>query len=198
MEDNMKNDFTSPLPNKRSLTDRKKNKKDKKNGFNVVDMVLILLILAFVVIIVYWFAPSSMFRFDNGQDVTLEYTVELPAVPKDMATQIAVGDNVFDNVGQYALGSVSNVEIDDHVEYIYREESGRIEAVSYSEEGNDNGALKNILVTVTATGSYSEKKGYFVNGCRIAVNKDMNLRFPGFTGKGQCISVTVRETEVKS
>ena len=83
------------------------------------------------------------------------------------------------------------------LEYVYNEISGRIEAVAYIDEGNSSSVQKTILVTITCSAKYSEGLGYTVNGYRIAINQEMSLCFPGYSGSGQCISVTVLETEAK-
>lgn len=193
MEENRSTDFSAS-----AHSDYKKPQKEKRGSFNVIDIVLILLLLAFIMIAVYCFAPSSLFDFGSEKTVTVEYTVEIPGVPKDMAAKILVGDSVTDGNAQYALGKVTNTEIDDYVEYIYNDETGRISAVAYSEEGDDRNVLKSVLVTVSTTATYSERYGYTVNGYRVAINKGMSLRFPGFAGDGQCISITIKDTEVTS
>ncbi len=197
MDENKKTEGSAATAEKAGKTEYKKAKGDRKRSINAVDIVLILMLLSFVVIFVFLFAPNPGLDRDGDQNVRLEYTVEISGISKEMAAKINVGDQVFDEVDRYVIGSVTNTEIDDCVEYVYNEASGRIEAIAYTDEGNSSAVRKNVLVTITANAKYTEGSGYTVNGYRIAVNREMSLCFPGYSGKGQCISVTILETEVQ-
>jgi len=197
MDENKKTDAGAVAAEKAVKSDYKKQKGEKKRSFNIVDIVLILMILTFAVIVVFFFAPNADFHWGTGQNVQLEYTVEISGISKEMAAKIGIGDQVFDGENNYAVGSVTNTEIDDCVEYIYNEASGRIEAVSYADEGDAATVRKTMLITITADAKYTPGSGYTVNGYRIAVNREMVLCFPGYTGEGQCVSVTILETEDK-
>ena len=59
------------------------------------------------------------------------------------------------------------------------------------EKTDDVLGRKNITVTVEAEAVYSEGSGYTVDGYRIAVGKEMNLRFPDYTAIGCCTDLTV-------
>ena len=45
----------------------------------------------------------------------------------------------------------------------------------------------NLLITVSATATYTEGKGYAVNERRIAVGEKLSVRFPDFAGEGYCV-----------
>lgn len=197
MNENQKTETSAPVAEKVSKAEYKKPKNDKKKPFNFVDIVLILMILTFAVIMVFFFAPNANLNWGSGQNVQLEYTVEISGISKEMAAKISIGDQVFDGENNYVIGSVTNTEIDDCVEYVYNEESGRIEAVAYTDEGDSASVRKTMLVTITANAKYTEENGYTVNGYRVSVNQSMSLCFPGYVGDGQCISVTILETEDK-
>ena len=197
MDENKKTDVGTPVVEKAAKSEYKKQKSEKKRSFNIVDIVLILMILTFAVIVVFFFAPNADFHWGSEQNVQLEYTVEISGISKEMAAKISIGDQVFDGENNYAIGSVTNTEIDDCVEYIYNEASGRIEAVAYADEGDAATVRKTMLVTITADAKYTQGSGYTVNGYRVAVNREMTLCFPGYTGEGQCVSVTILETEDK-
>lgn len=175
----------------------KKAKNDKRRSFNIVDLILILMCLSFAVIAVFFFAPDADPAWLGSESAHLEYTVEIEGISKEMAAKIVSGDQVFEGENNYAIGTVVNTEIDDCVEYVYNEESGRVEAVPYTDEGNSNAVRKNLLVTIVADADYVEGLGYTVNGYRIAVNRRIPLHFPGFAGEGQCVSLTILDTEVK-
>ena len=175
--------------------ERKKAKVDKKKTFNVVDAVLVLLTLTVLAILVFFFASGGRLDLSAGKSVKVEYTVEIPGITQEMAAKIHVNDQVFDGDNQHVIGSVINTEIDDCVEYIYNPASGRIEPVVYVDEGSYFSVRKTVLVTITADAKYAPGNGYTVNGYRIAVNRDMTLCLPEYTGTGKCISITVSETE---
>lgn len=197
MDDNKKSAMTPEATEKGSKQEHKRVKGDRKRTFNLVDVILSLMILTFLAVVVFLFASNSNFTWGGGQTVKLEYTVEISGISQEMAANIRVGDQVVDGENGYVIGAVSNTEIDDCVEYVYNESSGRIEAVAYTDEGSSSTVRKNLLVTVTAKAQFAEGEGYTVNGYRIAVNQGMDLCFPGYTGEGQCISLIVLETEVK-
>jgi len=197
MDDNKKAEVMASGTEKNSKPEHKKAKSEKKRSFNVVDVILSLMILTFLSVVVFLFASNTDFNWGMEQEVKLEYTVEIPGISHEMAAKISVGDQVLDSENNYVIGTVTNTEVDDCVEYVYNEESGRIEAVAYTDEGSSSSVRKNLLVTITANAQYTEGKGYTVNGYRMAVNQDMHLSFPGYTGEGQCISLIILETEVK-
>ena len=197
MDENKKTESSAIVADKAGNTEYKKTKGDHKRSINAVDIVLILMILSVIVVFVFLFAPNLGSDREGEQNVKLEYTVEISGISKEMAAKINIGDQVFDEENRYAIGSVTNTEIDDCVEYVYNEESGRIEAIAYIDEGNSSAVRKTVLVTITANAAYTEGHGYSVNGYRISVNSEMSLCFPGYVGRGQCISVTILETEVE-
>lgn len=197
MDDNKKPVLTAGSTEKTNKSEHKRVRGIRKRSLNVVDVILSLMILTFVAVVIFSMASDSNFIWGGGQPAKLEYTVEISGISQEMVANIHVGDQVLDGENGYVIGSVTNTEIDDCVEYVYNESSGRIEAVAYTDEGSSLAVRKTLLVTITAEAQYSEGRGYTVNGYRIAVNQDMKICFPGYTGEGQCISLTVLETEVK-
>ena len=196
MDDNKKNDAAAVAPEKTAKPEHKRVKTDKKRSFNMVDVILIVMVLAFLSVVIFLFASNATIQWRGGENVKVEYTVEISGISQEMAAKIRVGDRVLDAENSYVIGSITNTEIDDCVEYVYNEASGRIEAVAYTDEGSSSSIRKNLLITITADAHYTAGQGYDVNGYRIAVNQDMQLCFPGYTGEGQCISLIILETEV--
>ena len=196
MDENKKTETTAQVVDKPNKADHKKAKGEKKRAFNIVDVLLSLVILTFLAIIVFLLASNSNLNWTSGQNVKLEYTVEISGISQEMAANIHVGDQVFEGENNYVIGSVTNTEIDDCVEYVYNEASGRIEAVAYTDEGTSSSIRKNMLVTITADAKYAEGIGYTINGYHIAVNQLVSLCFPKYVGEGQCISLIILETEV--
>ena len=196
MDENRKTEVSTSADGKGNKSEHKRLKADKKRNFNTVDVILSLMILCFVVVVVFLFASNTDFNWRGKQEVKLEYTVEISGISQEMAAGIQIGDQVLDGENNYLIGTVSNTEIDDCVEYVYNEASGRIEAVAYTDEGSTSSVRKNLLVTITADAQYAQGKGYTVNGYHVTVNRAMQLCFPGYSGEGQCISLIILETGV--
>lgn len=199
MDDNKKSDLTEAAKEKTAKAARSEHKRvksDKKRSFNVVDVILFLMILTFLSVVIFLFASNTDIEWGSGETAKVEYTVEISGISQEMAAKIRVGDQVLDAENNYVIGSVTNTEIEDCVEYVYNEASGRIEAVAYTDEGSSSSVRKNLLITITADARYTKGGGYTVNGYRVAVNQEMKLCFPGYTGEGQCISLIILETEV--
>ena len=160
--------------------------KKARIGFNFIDFLLIIFVLALVVVAINVVSPMSVFsRFFKADSHTIRYTVEFTCVDEDYVDKILENEAVIDSVSKHTLGTVSAV--DNNTQYTtleYNEADGS--AVLAAHEGKYN-----VIVTITASGSYSEGEGYSVNGCRIAVGEKMSLRFPNYLGEGYCIALSV-------
>ena len=167
----------------------KKNERVKKSGgFNILDAFIIIGILAFVAVIVIVYSPVGVFKF-NSNDADIIYTVSVRGVSSDYAGSVKIGDVVTDSKG-YNLGTVvSDVQIEPHVVYEYRENedgSGSIVQINHPE-------LVDLIITVSANAKVKED-GYTVDGKRIALEAEYELIFPGFESKGVCISLSEEKT----
>ncbi len=167
----------------------KKNERVKKSGgFNILDAFIIIGILAFVAVIVIVYSPVGVFKF-NSNDADIIYTVSVRGVSSDYAGSVKIGDVVTDSKG-YNLGTVaSDVQIEPHVVYEYRENedgSGSIVQINHPE-------LVDLIITVSANAKVNED-GYTVDGKRIALEAEYELIFPGFESKGVCISLSEEKT----
>ena len=163
------------------------NKKDnakKSGGFNILDALIILGIVLFAAVIVIVYAPLGIFKF-NSDNTVIIYTVAIQGVNADYASNVNIGDVVTDSNG-YNLGTVvSDVEIEPHMVYDYRENddgSGSIVKITHPE-------LVDLVITVSANAKINDD-GYTVDGKRIALESEYELVFPGFESKGVCISMS--------
>ena len=161
--------------------------KKARVGFNFIDVLLIAFILAFVLLAVNIISPMS---FINGlfkdESQTIYYTVEFSGVDEEYIDMIYESETVIDAVSKNTLGTVTAVENTQHTSLEYNELEGNSVLAVY--EGKYN-----VIVTITASGKYTEGKGYSVNDCRIAVGEKMSLRFTGFTGECYCIALSTEE-----
>jgi len=160
-----------------------KVKRRRKNGrFNFVDAIIILMILVTVAAVVAYFLPGLTSFFSHRKEISIEYVIEITGVEGDFAANIKENDPVYDTSRNYEIGRVSSVETVSHKVLSYNEETGVAEY-------KDHPQLKKILVTVKGDAIYTAGEGYSINGQRIAVGKQFNVRFPKFKGSGYCIGI---------
>ena len=180
---------TSMNGTKRDSKKSKRNKVKKPGRFNLIDFLLVLIILLVIAAVVYVFAPfSAVKNLLSSQSTTIEYTVELIGVDKDLINKIRENDVVVDAVSKGQLGTVQVAD------YNYPHT-----VLQYVQNNDDQpeGVLVehpdkcNVLVTISATAEYMEEKGYQVNNCRIAVGEKMQMIFPNYIGEGYCIDLSV-------
>lgn len=168
---------------------QKKKERSGKNGFNILDVLIILCILAFIAVIVIVYSPTAWLSF-NSDNTEIIYTITVQGVSADYASSVKVGDVVTDSEG-YNLGTVaSDVEIEPHVVYEYRENGeggGGIVKITHPE-------LVDLIITLSADAKINDD-GYTVDGKRIALSAEYELVFPGFESKGVCISLSEEKTD---
>ncbi len=162
-----------------------KSEKTYKYGrFNFLDALIILCVASVAVLLLFVYSPTEFFGFGK-EDVEIIYTVRISGVPADHANAISVGDELTDPNG-YRLGHVaSDVEVQEHFVYEYREDeygSGGIDQIQHPE-------LVDLVITVSASAEKSDS-GYTVDGKRIAVESVCDLVFPRFEAKGICLSLS--------
>ncbi len=166
--------------------------------FNFLDIIILLLLLLFVAALVILMIPSATDFLGSEGDTSIVYTVVFSGVDESLAlsANIADGQTVVDEATGRVIGTVvGNMQTDPYYEFVSKEH--------VDEEGNSSVLLtrelyegkKDITVTLTANATYSEGKGYEVDGCRIACNKEYKMIFPGFTGSGVCTVVTEGENQ---
>lgn len=173
--------------------EKKKKAKCVKTGkfgrFNVLDALIILCVLALVALVVFVYSPMKLFGFGTEQ-VYIIYTVRVSGVPANYASMISIGDHVTDSDG-HDLGHIaSNVEIQEHYVYEYREDehgSGGIVQIQHPE-------LVDLIVTVQASAEKSND-GYFLDGKRLAVESVCELVCPSLEATGICLSMSEENIE---
>ena len=180
--------------NEKNKIDNKKTSKKKQervkrsNGFNILDALIILGLLAFVAVIVLVYSPAEFFNI-NSDNGTIIYSVCISGVDADFAESVKIGDVVTDADG-YKLGVVaSDVVIEPHVIYEYRENddgSGSISKITHPE-------LVDLIITMSADAVVKDG-GYMVDGKRISLESEYDLVFPRFESRGVCVSLSVEKS----
>ena len=167
---------------------KKKERNKKPGSFNILDALIVIGILAFAAVIIIVYSPIGLLKI-NSDDAVIIYTVSIQGVSADYAASVKVGDEITDAKG-YNLGKVvSDVEVESHVVYEYRENgdgNGSIAVITHPE-------LVDLIITVAANAKVNDD-GYTVDGKRIALEAEYELVFPGFESKGVCISLSEEKT----
>lgn len=159
--------------------------KKLKRSFNFIDFLLILFVVAIIFVAINIVSPMSIISKLRGEDShAIEYTVELVGVDTDFIDRIKEGDSVIDAVSKNTLGSVKSVDYNSrYTELDYNEAEKVGVVVEYEDKVN-------VLITVAASATYTEGKGYAVNERRIAVGEKLSVRFPDFAGEGYCVGIS--------
>ncbi len=159
--------------------------------FNFLDVVIILLIVAVVGSSVALLIPRVTEWLGNDGDITVVYTVVFTEIDEELAmvAEIVDGQTVKDRETGRVLGTViGDALVDDCYEFVVRPGTEQ-DDLPMLESGLYEGK-KTLTVTLTASATYSEGRGYEINGRRIACNTELEMIFPSFTGHGVCTVVS--------
>ena len=172
------------------MEENKSTKKISKGSkFNILDLIIVVGILFIITALVVMTFPRFSDKAKLGKKVMVSYTLVFEAVGEDAFDKISIGDPLTDLKDGKALGKVSETpKIEPYYTYIM---GTTPEGETVSEKKEDHLGRSNITITVEAEAVYSEGSGYTVNGYRIAVGKEMNVRFPNYTNTGTCVGFRV-------
>lgn len=153
-----------------------------------VDILLLAAIVAAIVFLVTLLTPVSLFDTSDVEQKQLTYTVELAGLEASVVEAFRVGDSVTDKETGSVIGTITAVDTRPYEVYSTTDyvENGTLDLnevlkVTYPD------AYRTVTVTVTVTADYTAGVGFAVEDCRIAVGREYELRFPGYTGNGVCI-----------
>ena len=156
--------------------------------FLVVDVLLLAAIVAAIIFFVTLLTPVSLFDTADTEQKQLTYTVELAGLETSVIESFRVGDTVTDKETNSVIGAITAVDTRPYEVYSTTDyvENGTLDLnevlkVTYPD------AYNTVTITVTVTADYTAGVGYTAEDCRIAVGREYELRFPGYTGKGVCI-----------
>ena len=150
--------------------------------FNIVDFFVILFVLLVAAALVAYFLPEVTDRFSSNSEVEITYVLEFRGVDDMFIANIKGGDKVYDASQSFNMGKVKTVATESYTTLEYDNTLG--EAVM-----KDHPNLKTLVITVSASAIYTEGEGYSINGERIAVGGQYNIRFPNFTGTAYCTQI---------
>lgn len=171
------------------MEENKKRKDKRKGRFNVLDLIIIIVLIFAISIALILTIPKIRDRVQAGEKVRISYTVVFYNVDSSVFDQIASGQTLTDIVGGKILGMVSEPP-ETELSYSYVIETNE-NGDNVLKKQEDSMGKRNIIVTVEADARYSEGEGYTVDGYRIAVGKEMQIRFPNYTDTGYCTGIIV-------
>lgn len=159
------------------------NKQMPKQKFrlNIFDVVIIaIIVLAAVVFLVWKYGSSSVLPTSDEQ--LLHYTIEITTLSEETGALIQVGDVVKDNAKNYAMGTVTNIDLVPATKLVPDYNNGcYVEA----EIPNQVDAILELeAVAVESASSFTVDGGFVVRaGTAIAVAG------PGYAGTGYILKV---------
>ena len=161
----------------------------QRGKFNFVDAFLVILIIAVVAMLIAYFLPGISSYFSDGDKYIVTYEIEFRGIDSDVDLKgITSGMPVFDARNNSEIGQVkTEVVVNPHGVLVNSGEL--IENGNGEYKGNivSHPTLKDIVITVEGEAIYSgENASFLINGQRIAVGREFNVRFGGFTGVGYC------------
>ncbi len=149
---------------------------------NLFDIVVVALIVVAIVVALNGTQLARLFGLgEQVHDCTVEYMIMFSDVDQELALAIGEGSQVYGNDTGAGMGTViSDPEIQPHRDLSY------VDGVAQMKE--KPGAV-DIIVTVRASAEYTEGEGYVVGDSTVRVGQRLSLRFPGYTGVGDCINL---------
>lgn len=149
---------------------------------NLFDIVVVVLIVVVVVVAINGTQLARLFGLgEQVEDCTVEYMVRFSDVDQDLALAISEGAQVYGNGTGTVMGAVvSPPEVQPHRDLSY---TGGVAQMKEKPGAVD------IIVTVRASAEYTDGEGYVVGDSAVRVGQRLSLRFPGYTGVGDCINL---------
>lgn len=153
--------------------------------FNIVDVLLLLIIILSVAAIAFLFFYDGDTDQAEVKDDTYDiiYTVEQKQIPDILRGKVNMGDSVFASNGTSDIGHVIDFMYTDSRELYYDENMGHTNYSVY--EGKIDLTVKiNVKATKKADGIFE------INGQLISVGREIEVRFPFYTGTVVCSAVS--------
>ena len=173
----------------RGRSGARNGEKKHRASFLLVDLLLLIGVVAVILLLILAFTPLTLFGGDTVPQ-QIVYTVEFYAVDKEMEHVFREGDVVVDVQTGAQMGVVLQTSGRPYVTYIdipsadIDPELGKHEVQTV-----ENEAWRIVTVSILVTADYESGVGYTVDAQRIAVGREYQLRFPGYTDTGACVSV---------
>ncbi|MCI8342060.1 MAG: DUF4330 domain-containing protein [Firmicutes bacterium] len=149
----------------------------KKLKINLFDIALMVVVLA-AVFVGYKFTHREV----AVETKTIRYTFEFIDNPEGFTELISVGDSITDNIKNYYMGKVVEVEKVPCTEVVESTEEKRY--VETEVEGRET-AIVTVEAEVTDNGQDFRVNGYYTVKCGLEVA----AKGPGYAGRGYILAV---------
>ncbi len=161
------------------------NKRKGKYRFNIIDVLLIIVIVLSVLAIAFLVYNSNKQEKNESdmKNVKIVYTIENKEIDDILRGKIDIGNALYTSDGKVKLGEVVDVEYSASEYQVYNSATGH--DGSYTHPG-----LLDMRVVMSAEATVDESGIYYINGVRLNEGKDLEARFPLYTGKFVCTSVS--------
>ena len=155
---------------------------EKKRKINFFDVVIIALVAVLCVAVLVIRSKSAASSTTAAQMQTLQYTIELNAVPDQMSDAIAIGDSLTEGVKNYNLGNVVDVQVEAATDQTPIASEGR-----YAEK--EIPEMEKIFLTVEAQVTESDSS-FAVDGAYVVrAGNTVSVKGPGYAWEGMIVSV---------
>ncbi len=159
-----------------------------KRKFNILDFLLILLIITTVAITIVSVIRSNPNKISGG-DKDITYTIRCEMIDGSLTDNIAVGDNIYDDVTNQLLGTVTKVETE-VVKAVDLSSSGLLKPLVDTNKVN---------ITLTVSAKVWDRDGiYSIDNYRIAAGKQISFHSENISVTGSCLLITDTENGEQS
>ena len=175
--------FSEPSDGKGKAPHHANSRRGEGNrAINIFDIVVIVLLVAAIVIATSSTQLRELFRLaPESTECTVEYMIMFSDVDEDFAYAVANGNAVYHAQTKASMGMVTaDPEVQAHRIPVYADGEAQMK---------DKPGAVDVIVTVRASAEYIEGVGYTVGTTTLRVGSSISLRFPGYSGVGQCIHV---------
>jgi hypothetical protein len=146
---------------------------------NFFDLLFIVLILA-VALVAYVLSHGQL--GGTTDTTTRTYLVELPDLQPGMADCVSVGDTVTDNVKNYDVGTVTEVQVIPATATAFDEENGIYRQVALDDQIN-------LMVTIQAETTETDTAVETVSGYTLRTGTSVSLTIGQLTAAGYILTV---------
>ena len=160
-------------------------KKKGRYGFNIIDFMLLAVIVLSLsaILFLFFYDGDNTAEEESVEFSEITYTVKQSDVLGILRGKINIGDTVYEKETMKPIGQVIRVDATDS-KYTYYDS----ESKTWIEESYPNKI--DIVIEISVNAVLQSDGRYSIDGYTLNVGEEMDLRFPFYTGKAMCISVS--------
>ena len=150
----------------------------KKIKINIIDIVILVVVVA-VAAGAYFFMNKDAGTVETK---TMQYVIELSDNPEGFAENIEIGDELTDNIKNYYMGKIVDVEVVPFKDLIEDKENG---VWKESEVEGRETAIITLEAPIVESGSSITVNGYYI----VRGGLEVAAKGPGYAGRGHILKV---------